>query len=65
MGKTLYVLFHCDEWKTWSSMRFIGVVDSEHLDKSLRKIKKEQGYSKEDMETYIYIDEVALNDLDI
>ena len=52
---TLYVLFHCDEWKSYSSMRFIGVVDKEHLEKSLRKIKQEQGYTKEDMETYIYM----------
>lgn len=63
--KKLYALFHCDEWKTYSSMRFIGVVDEEHLEKAKRKIKREQGYTKEDMETYIYIKEIDMNELDI
>ena len=62
---TLYVLFHCDEWHTYSSFRFIGVVDEAHKDKALRKIKREQGYSKQDMEDYIHITETYLNDLDI
>lgn len=65
MPKTLHVLFHCDAWKSYSSMRFIGVVDEEHLEKALRKIKREQQYSNEDMETYIFDKEINLNELDI
>ena len=60
---TVYVLFHCNEWKEYSSMRIIGVSDKSHLKRTLQAIKKECNYSKEDMETYIYIRETAMNDL--
>ena len=62
---TLYVLFHCDEWHTYSSFRFIGVVEKEQLQDALNKIKKEQGYNDQDMKDYIHITETYLNDLDI
>lgn len=61
----LYVLFHCDEWHTYASFRLIGVVDEAHKDKALKRIKREQGYSDEEMETYIHVSEIDLNDLDI
>jgi hypothetical protein len=62
---TLYVLFHCDEWHTYSSFRFIGVVEKEQLQDALNKIKKEQGYSDQDVKDYIHITETYLNDLEI
>ena len=58
----IYVLFHCDAWQSYESMRFIGVVTETFLDKTLRKIKKECGYSEEDMEKYIYVEETITND---
>lgn len=60
---TVYILFHCNQWKEWSSMRIIGVVTKTHLKRTLRAIKKECRYSDEDMETYIYTHETTLNDL--
>ena len=62
---TLYVLFHCDEWHTYSSFRFIGVVEKEQLQNALNKIKKEQGYNDQDIKDYIHITETNLNELDI
>ena len=59
----VYVLFHCDAWQSYASMRFIGVVTEKHLDKTLRKIKRECGYSEEDMEKYVFIREATTNDL--
>ena len=61
----LYVINHCDIWHTYASFRFIGVVDADNLDKALRKIKREQGYSDQDMEDYINVECVYCNELDI
>lgn len=65
MTEKIYAFFHCDIWKSYASMRFIGVVDKEHYNIAYTKIKKEMGYTKQDMEDYIYIKETELNDLDI
>jgi len=59
----VFVLFHCDAWKSFASMRFIGVCTKTQLKKTLRAIKKECKYSDEDMETYIYIKETELNNI--
>ncbi len=59
----VFVLFHCDAWQSYDSMRFIGVVTEKHLKRTLRKIKRECGYSDEDMETYVFITETTTNDL--
>ena len=60
----VYILFHCDAWQSYDSMRFIGVVTKTHLKKALRKIKKECGYTDDDMEKYIFIRETNTNDLE-
>lgn len=60
----LYVFFDCNEWKEYSSFRFICVVDHDHYMDAYEKIKKERGYSDEEMETFIYIEETTLNDLE-
>ena len=65
MSKKVYVFFHCDIWKSYNSMRFIGVVDEKNYDKAYNKIKREQHYSKQDMEDYIFVKETELNDLNI
>lgn len=62
---TLHVIYHCNQWQEYSSFRFIGVVDTDHLEPSLKKIKKQCGYTNEDMDKYIFVEIVALNDLDI
>ena len=59
----VYVIFHCDAWKSWASMRFIGVCTESHLRKVLRKIQKECEYSDEDLDTYIYVKETITNDI--
>lgn len=56
-----YVIFHCDAWKSFESMRFIGVATKSRLKKVLRAIKKECEYTDEDMETYIYIRPTQIN----
>ena len=58
-----YVIFHCDAWKTWESMRFIGVCTETHLRKVLRAIQKTCKYSDEDLDTYIYVTETTINDI--
>ena len=57
------VIFHCDQWQSYSSMRLIGVATQSQLPKVLRAIKKKLGYSKEDMETYIFVKECQTNDI--
>lgn len=61
----VYVINHCNEWHDYSSFRLIGVVEENELDGALEQIKKECDYNDEEMETYIDINEVELNELDI
>lgn len=61
----LYVINHCNAWHEYSSFNLIGVVTKTNLKRALNKIKKECNYTKEDMETYIDINEVETNELDI
>lgn len=56
-------IFDCDEWKSTDSLRLIMISDEEHLKENLKKIKKDHEYSKEDMETYIYMEELHINEL--
>lgn len=58
----VFVIFHCDEWKSHSSMRLIGVATNSSLKHVLHVIQEKCGYSKEDMETYIYVCETTTND---
>ena len=62
---TVYVINHCNKWHEYSGFRFIGVVDENELDNALNKIKQECDYDDNDMETYIDVNEVELNELDI
>ncbi len=62
---TIYNIYHCNEWKEYSSFRFIGSVEESELENTWRKIKKGTKYTNEEMETYIYVDKVELNELDI
>lgn len=61
-NKTLYVINHCNEWHEYSSFHLIGVVDENHLEKALKQIKRDCGYSKQDMQDYIDVNEILLND---
>ena len=61
----LYVLYHCNQWHEYSSFRLIGVVDESACYQALKDIQEELDYTDEDMETYIHIDEMELNELDI
>ena len=65
MSKEVYVINHCNAWHEYSSFRLIGVVEEEHLEKALRKIKKAQGYTEEEMEQFIDVSCIILNELDI
>ena len=61
-GKVV-VIFSCDEWKSRASMRMIMVSDTEHLSENLDKIKYLYEYTDEEMETYIYTEEMELNEV--
>ena len=60
----VYVLFHCDEWKSYSSYRLIGVVSELCLENAYRKIKEECNYDDEEMETYIAVEECDMDNLE-
>ena len=60
----IYVIFHCDAWKSYSSMRLIGVCTESKLREMLRAIQEECKYTDEDMDTYIYIKEKLLDDIE-
>ena len=57
------VIYSCDEWKTYSSMRIIMISDLEHLTENLNKIKTAYNYSADDMEKYIYTEKMNINEL--
>ncbi len=59
----VYVLFHCDVWKSYSSYRLIGVVSKTSLKQALNKIQKECGYEKEELDAYVAIEECDMNNL--
>ena len=63
--KQLYLINHCNEWHNNVSFCFIGVVDGDHLESTIQEIKKECKYTDEDIEKYIDVNLVFLNDLDI
>lgn len=59
----VYALFHCNVWKNYDSYRFIGVVSKTSLKKALKKIQKECGYEKEELDAYVAIEECDMNNL--
>lgn len=60
---TVYVIFHCDQWQSYESMRLIGTATDSNLVEVLNAIQKKLKYSDEDMETYIYVEETTPNDV--
>ena len=62
---TVYIINHCNPWHEYSSFRLIGVVNENELDNALSKIKQECDYNDDDMETYIDVNKVELNELNI
>ena len=63
--KELYIIYHCNQWKEYSSFVFIGVVEKDKLQSALAEIKKECKYTDSDMEDYITYNKIKLNELDI
>ena len=59
---TIYCIYDCDEWKSRDSMRLICVCDDEHKADMLHAIQRDHSYTDEDMETYIFVEEMKLND---
>ena len=59
----VFVIFHCDQWQSYSSMRLIGVATKSQLKHVLHAIKKKLRYSDDDMDTYIYVEETKTNDI--
>lgn len=58
------VIFACDRWKSVDSMRMIMVSSVEKLKENLKKIQQTWEYSDDDMNTYIYTEEVEVNRFD-
>lgn len=63
MSAPVYVIFHCDQWQSYESMRLIGVATEAKLREVLHAIQKGLKYSEEDMNTYIYIKETIPDDI--
>lgn len=59
------VIYHCNEWKEYSSRKLIGVVNENDIASALSKIQKECNYTDEELDQYIDYDTVELGDLDI
>lgn len=57
----LFVIYDCDKWKSRSSLRLIMVSDAKTLESNLATIKRDRNYTDDDMETYIFVEEVTLN----
>lgn len=64
MSAPVYVIFHCDQWQSYESMRLIGVATEAKLTEVLLAIQEKLNYSEEDMNTYIYIKETFPDDVD-
>ena len=60
----VYVLFHCNEWKSRDSYRLIGVVSKPNLKKALNKIKEECDYDDKELETYIAVTKCNMDNLE-
>lgn len=58
----VFVIFHCDEHQSYASMRLIGTATKSSLKHVLHVIQKKLHYSKDDMNTYIYVKETITND---
>lgn len=65
MGRTVFVVNHCNQWHEYSSFRLIGVFTGSRIDGALRKIQKKQKYSDQDMQDYIDVQEVVTNEVDL
>lgn len=63
MNESVYVIFDCDEWKSRSSMRLVCVCEPKKLAAVRDAIQAEREYTDEEMDTYIYIEKVALNEV--
>lgn len=57
----LFLIYDCDEWKSLSSLRLIMVSDAKMLESNLATIKRERNYTDDDMEIYIFVEEMTLN----
>ena len=62
---SLAIIYHCNQWQEYSSFRLIGVVEEGFEYDALRKIQQELKYTDDDMQTYIYVQYVDLNELEI
>lgn len=63
MNESVYVVFDCDVWKSRSSMRLVCVCEPKNLADVYSAIQTEREYTDEDMDAYIYIEKVKLNEV--
>lgn len=63
MNTSVYVIFHCNEWHEYSSMRLIGVASEENFTEVMEKIREKLGYSEQDMQDYIYWELADVDDV--
>lgn len=60
----VYVIFHCNQWHEYASMRLIGVTTEDKLDEVLAFIKKQLDYSDQDMVDYIHTEYTDVDDIE-
>ena len=56
---TYYAIYDCNEHKERSSFRLIGIADLLHMEDYLNEIKHEYEYSDQDMEDFIFIENLS------
>ena len=62
--KTVYVIFHCNQWHEYSSMRLIGVASEEGLRDVLTEIQRQLGYSDQDMDDFIHVECTTVDNIE-
>jgi len=61
--KQVVVINHCNAWHDYASFKLIGVVEEEKLEEKLLALQKELGYTDEEMQSFIDVTTVNLNEL--
>jgi hypothetical protein len=59
----VHCIYDCDEWKSRESMRLIMVSDEEHFRYNMHNIQADHEYTDEEMDKYIFVEEMEINTL--
>ncbi len=60
----VYVIFHCNQWHEYSSMRLIGVASEDGLRDVLTEIQRQLDYSDQDMDEFIHVERTTVDNIE-